>query len=200
MGQYCPDCSLPRARLSPRFHCIWGGMEYAIETRMSEQDIMTLIQKFETVSRAICTKWGMPEEWEEFYIEMCCALVRKNACFDGKPNRYIIKACKNEAINELFKGKSICSKPRKNVKIVSIQYVPDLRCTQVDFVKRVHDKLLVEKILNLLTDREKQIAGLIMDGYSEREIAEYLKISQPRVNYLKHKIRRKTIALLNRGL
>lgn len=161
---------------------------------------MTLIQKFEIVSRTVCRKWGMPEEWEELYIEMCCAYVKKCASFDGKPFCYIMKACKNEAINEYFKGKSICSKPRKGIKIISIEEEPDLLCTEIDFVKNIHDKILVEKILELLTEREKQIAEMIMDGYTEHEIAECLKISQPRVNYLKQRMRKKTKKLLNKGL
>lgn len=167
---------------------------------MSECDIMTLMQKFETVSRAFCRKQGIPGEWQEFYLEMCHAFARKNADLDGKPFCYIIKACKNEAINEYYKGKSICSKPRKNTRVVSIEAVPDLVCAEVDFVKHIHDKILVEKILDRLSEREKEIARLIMDGYSEREIAEHLKISQSRVNYLKHRMQRKTKKFARGGL
>ncbi|MBE0433356.1 sigma-70 family RNA polymerase sigma factor [candidate division WOR-3 bacterium] len=167
---------------------------------MNELDMMALMQKFEAVSRLVCKKFGMPGEWEEFYIEMCCAFVRKSASWDGKPPCYIVKACKNEAINEYFKGKSVCSKPRKNATVISIEEMPDLSCGEVDFVKHVHDKILVEKIIKILTARERQIAEMLMDGYSEHEIAECLKISQSRVNYLKQRMKKKTKKLLSRGL
>lgn len=167
---------------------------------MSEQDTLALIHKFEAVARLYCKQRGMAGEWEEFYIEMCCAFIRKNAALEGRPACYIVKACRNEAINEFHKGTSICSKPRKSTQIVSIEAVPDLLYAEVDFVKNIHDKILVEKILARLTERERQIAQLFMEGYSEREISESLRISQPRVNKLKHRIRRKARALLNRGL
>jgi DNA-binding NarL/FixJ family response regulator len=78
--------------------------------------------------------------------------------------------------------------------------MPDLSCGEVDFIKNVHDKILVEKIIKILTARERQIAEMIMEGYSEHEIAECLKISQSRVNYLKQRMKKKTRRLLSRGL
>ncbi len=64
----------------------------------------------------------------------------------------------------------------------------------------VHNRILVEKIMELLTEREKQVAEGIMQGSSERQIASDLGISRQRVNEIKKKIRQKAIKILDKGL
>lgn len=64
----------------------------------------------------------------------------------------------------------------------------------------VHNRILVEKIMELLTEREKQVAEGIMQGSSERQIAIDLGISRQRVNEIKKKIRQKAIKILDKGL
>lgn len=167
---------------------------------MDKKQLIALMEKFERICRYLTHKWGMPEKCEELYSEMCYALVKKMDNFKNKPLSYIIKVCKNEAINNCFKGKSICSKPRKGLRIVSFEQLSEYISVERKFESDIHNKLLVEKIFRCLTQREKQVAELIMEGYTECEMAANFGISQPRVNCLKKKIRRKAKRILNRGL
>jgi DNA-binding CsgD family transcriptional regulator len=43
-------------------------------------------------------------------------------------------------------------------------------------------------MFEILTDREKQVASLIMQGHTEKEIAEEISLSQQRVNRIKKRI------------
>ena len=164
---------------------------------MSEKETTAVIEKFAVVARILSHRWGMPWEWEEIRSEMCCAFARKNGNLKDKSLAYIIEVCKNEAINNYFKGKSICSKPRKGLKIVSFDELPEYISTERKFEQDVYNKILVERIFGLLTEREIQIAELIMEGYIEQEMAENLGISRQRVNYIKKNIREKAKRILS---
>lgn len=62
--------------------------------------------------------------------------------------------------------------------------------TQLDFVE-VMDKVL--------SAREKQIVRLILEGYTQQEIAEELNISKPRVNVILQRTRKKIKNFYRRG-
>jgi len=166
---------------------------------MCEKEVILLIKKFKVVSHVLARKWGIPDEWQEIHSEMCCAFARKNGNFKNKPFSYIIKVCKNEAINNYFRGKSICSKPRNGIRIISYHELPEHIPDNGKFETRTHTKILVDKLLELLTIREKQIAEMIMEGYTEQEMAQHFAISQQRVNSLKRRIKEKAQRLF-RGL
>jgi len=68
------------------------------------------------------------------------------------------------------------------------------------FEEDVHNRLLVEKILALLTQRQRQVALGIMQGSTEGQIASNLGISRQRVNEIKKRIRQKAIKILDKGL
>lgn len=155
---------------------------------------------FETVARKLTSRWGIPEEWEEIYGEICCAFARKNHNLKNKKTAYIVKVCKNQAINNYFKGKSVCSKPRKGLVIVSYDTLSEHIAKDERFEKNVHRKILIEKIFKLLNEREKQIAEMIMEDRSQQEIAENLGVSRQRINYMIQRIRHKTQKMVNGGL
>jgi len=165
---------------------------------MNNNEVFTIIQKFEIVSRSLANKWGKPESWQDIYSDMCCALVTKNSRLKDKPEAYVIRACKNEAINNYLRGKSVCSKPREDVLILSMDCLSEGIPSPREFVKEIHLKILIEKIFRILTAREKQVASLIQDGYTEKEIAQEIRVSQQRVNRIKKKIRQKVIRLLHK--
>ncbi len=167
---------------------------------MGEKKIVALIAKFEAVARNLTYKWSLPGEWEEIYSEMCCTFAKKNSNLEDKPLTYIVKVCKNEAINNYFKGKSICAKPRRGVKMISFEELSERIAVGKRFEEDVHNRLLVEKILALLTERQKQVAEGIMQGSTEQQIAGNLGISRQRVNDIKKSIRQKAKKVLNRGL
>jgi RNA polymerase sigma factor (sigma-70 family) len=156
-----------------------------------DKDILSIMQKFELVSRSLANRWGKPYMWQDIYSDMCCAFVKKNHKFTDKPISYVIKACKNEAINIYLSGKSVCSKPRNSVEMVSIECLSENLSTNIRFEKQVQLRILIERIFKILTEREKQVASLIMEGHTEKEIAELLSLSQQRINRIKKRIRKK---------
>jgi len=166
---------------------------------MKAEKIFALIQRFEVVSRNLARKWGKPEAWEDIYSDMCCALIQKTHKFAEKSLSYIIKACKNDAINNYRRGKSIDSKPRKGLTIVSIETVSEHLPTNRRFERELRLKMLIERIFVILTERERQVARLIMNGHNEREMAKILQISQQRINRIKRKIVQKARRLLQEG-
>lgn len=52
---------------------------------------------------------------------------------------------------------------------------------------RIDDKLFVEYIYSMVSDRQKQILQLSMEGYKQQEIGKFLNISQSRVSVIKKK-------------
>lgn len=127
---------------------------------------------------------------------MCYAYIRKKEKFIGKPQSYIIAACKNEAINNYWSGKSVCSKPRDNIEIVSIHNLSESIPAQSFFEREIRIKIFVEQLFDILTIREKQVAAMMFDGYTEREIAHNLSVSQQRVNRIKKRIKDKACRIL----
>ena len=166
---------------------------------MNANHTITIIQKFEFISRKLAKKWGMSEAWEDIYSDMYCAFLKKRRQLANKPMNYIIKACTNEAINNYLSGKSVCSRPRTGIKIISIDSVAESIPTGGRFEKHVHTKIFVENLFNVLSTREKQVAQLLMYGYTETEIAKELLVSQQRVNRIKQNIRTKASRIAKRG-
>jgi len=156
------------------------------------------MHKLEITAKSLAKKWGKPGAWEDIYSDMCYAYVRKRGKLIDKSETYVITACKNEAINNYLRGKSICSKPRNNVEIVSIHRLSERIAVKSVFEEEIQTKILIEQIYDTLTIREKQVAMFMFEGYTEREIAGKLLISQQRVNRIKKRIRNKAYRILCR--
>ena len=165
---------------------------------MNDDNKMKVIQKLEFISRQLARKWGKPDAWEEIYSDMYCAFLKKAHKLANKPTNYILKACKNEAINNYLSGKSICSKPRNGIKIISIESISERIPIRKRFEKQIHAKIFAERLFNILSRREKQVAHLLMHGCTETEIAKELLISQQRVNRIKKGIRNKATKVMKR--
>lgn len=136
--------------------------------------------------------------WEDIYSDMCCSLIKKRYKLSNKPLAYIVKACKNDAINIYRAGSSICSKPRKNLKILSIENISHNLSTPARFEEHVHLRMMVERILRSLTPKQKEVASLIMYGNTETEIAKKLNVSQQRINQIKKEIKNKALKVLRK--
>jgi RNA polymerase sigma factor (sigma-70 family) len=128
---------------------------------------------------------------------MCYAFLRRTTKLENKPLTYIVKACKNAAINNRFCGKSICSKPRERIEIVSLDRLCERIPSKKRFERNIHLKILVENLFLVLTKREKQVAMLIMEEYTEHEMGKLLCISQQRINRIKRQIRQKMKKLIH---
>lgn len=165
---------------------------------MNDDYILSILQRLEKISHCLARKWGKPDAWEDIYSDMCCSLINKRYRLSNKPFAYIIKTCINDVINNYLSGSSICSKPRKNLKILSIENISHNISTHSRFEEHVHLRMIVERIFELLTPKQKEVASLIMYGNTENEIAKTLKVSQQRVNQIKKDIKIKALKVLRK--
>lgn len=158
---------------------------------MNEKKTSTLMNIFSAISVPLAYRLGVPERHDELFSEMCYCLALQYDELRHKPFPYIIKICKNKAINRLFKGKSICSKPRKGVKVISLETCNNISSPKHDIARSAYRKKMVNKLLRKLSKREREVAEFLMEDYTEKEIAQKLGVTQQRVNFIKKKIRRK---------
>lgn len=165
---------------------------------MNDDYVLSILQRFEKISHCLARKWGRPDVWEDIYSDMCCSLIQKRRQLTNKPFAYVMKACKNDAINNYLSGSSICSKPRKNLKILSIENISHSISTHTRFEEHVHLRIAVERIFKVLTPRQKEVATLIMYGNTENDIARILKVSQQRINQIKKEIKNKALRVLRK--
>jgi len=111
--------------------------------------------------------------------------------------RYIITYCKNKALKELIRGKSIDSKHRTGIDFVdwleAEERIPDHR---PDPARIAVARCLIKKVEAVLTGRERLVWHLRADGYTEAEIGKRLGVSGPRVCQLVSRIRRKAEEIL----
>ncbi len=158
---------------------------------MNHECLSAILNGFAVVSQRLAHQLKTPSVKDDFYGEMCFAYVRRNGSLTDKSLAYTIKVCKNEALNSFFKGKSICSKPRKGLNLISYESLAETIPTKTNLEKHVFDRVLVDRVLSVLTGRERQVAELVMQGYTLTEIARELSISNARVSRIKRQIRMK---------
>jgi len=158
----------------------------------------TIIQKLELISRNLARRWGKSDVWEDIYSDMYYAFLQKEHRLTDKPLSYIIKVCTNETINNYLSGKSICSKPRHGLTIISVERMSESIPAYERFEEHIHRKIFVEVLLTQLSKREKQVASLIMQGHTEKEISAKMQITQQRVNRIKQNIKKKAYMLKKR--
>jgi|GEM_PF-6975940 len=167
---------------------------------MIKKEIVKVITKFQAVARRLPDKLCMLGQWYWLFDEMCYTFAKKNVYLKDKPMVYITTTGENTAINNYFQGKSICSKSQREIIILSFEKLSEFIALPKRFEEDVHNRLLVEKIMALLTQRQRQVALGIMQGSTEVQIASSLGISRQRVNEIKKRIREKAIKILDKGL
>jgi len=162
-------------------------------------DFGVLLERVRPALRAIARKYllcGFHDE-EDLYQEMCLYLWQEYS--EGLPiginEAYAIKGCEFHILNYLRKGK-------KYFRLVSIDepvsadgealkdIIPDPRST---FLSDLDSRLTIEDIKGKkLTDNEKKVLSLLIEGYTVREIAKQMSISHVMVVKYKKSIIKKS--------
>ncbi len=127
-------------------------------------------------------------QWD-LYQEMSIHLWQvKRECPDESEAWYL-NGCRYCAINYLKRGKSIDSKQRPDIHIENLytslpdgssEIIPIIGNNEYESEIVISD--LVDKIKAKLTETRRKILDYLLDGFTEKEIGEHLKISQQAVS------------------
>lgn len=67
------------------------------------------------------------------------------------------------------------------------ELIDSIAC-KIDVLSQIEDNFFVETTLSLLNDKQKTVvSAIILEGFTEKEIAVLLNISQPAVNKIKYR-------------
>jgi len=128
--------------------------------------------------------------------------------FDDKSVSYILRGCYFRFIDYFRQGRSIDSKARENVTIISLHYVSDEgQAPLVSIYSRVENvtdvliaKDLEEQIRKRLNAILKKTYDLLLEGHTLGEIAKRFNLTHEAVRLRVKKIRRMTKEYLEKNL
>ncbi len=138
---------------------------------------------------------------DDLMQEMRIYLWEKREEFKGKTESYILRACYFQAAHCYNRGKSIDSKPRKNVVILSLEDMKTFNyngraCSALNgysVLEEARDILIAEQIKESirgqLNPKLRRTFDLLMEGYSLHEIAQSLNLTYEAVRLRVKKIR-----------
>ena len=127
-------------------------------------------------------------QWD-LYQEMSIHLWQVERQHPDKSEAWYLTGCRYCAINYLNSGKSIDSKQRPDVKMQdlhtsfpdgSLEVVPVIG--NRDYESEIIVSDLVDKIKAKLTETQRKILDYLLDGFTQKEIGKFLKISQQAVS------------------
>lgn len=162
------------------------------EGTIGEERLNEILTRLRGVSCVIANNLNLSDDdKEDLYGEMVLAFFRFLKKIEHKELSYVIKTCKNCVLKKLYEGTSVDSKPRPGVSFVDWEKIydnlVDLRNPREIAINRV----IIDRIKEILTDREKEVFALWKEGYTQEEIGKILHISQPRVSNIVKEIKAK---------
>jgi len=149
---------------------------------------------------------------DDLLQEMRIYLWEKRKEFKDKTESYILRACYFQAKHCHSRGKSIDSKPRKNVIIMSLEDAKICNCSGrvcsalngYSVLEEARDILVAEEIKESIRGRLnpklRRTFDLLMEGYSLSEIAQNLNLTYEAVRLRVKKIRKLARAYLEENL
>lgn len=156
-------------------------MEYLELVRKLKSKLEYMIKKIKNEGNS----FDIDDFLQEVYLYLWSEW--KNGNLEGKNESYILKRCYYYLKNFLRKNKSI--------KFVSLDEVVENN-NLFDIPNNNNQSLIdLEKVYNILDEREKKVINFLMDGYTIREIGKNLGISHVMVLKIIKKIRSKIINL-----
>jgi len=139
------------------------------------------------------------ENQKDLAQEMRLHIFEKRESLKDKKEAYILRSCYFYAKHYINQGKSIDSKWRKSIRVVSLYYKDENGnkktlplCSDLPSpMDVVATNMTIEKIRSSLPKRQKQIFELLLEGYIPAEIAKTLKVTRAAVSKNMKKIREK---------
>ncbi|MCD6232082.1 sigma-70 family RNA polymerase sigma factor [Candidatus Aerophobetes bacterium] len=138
---------------------------------------------------------------KELLQEAWIYLWEKKERFNDKPISYLLRSCYYKFIDYFKQGKSIDSKPRETVSVISLNYKSCERDIAFEFnissqiyepISILIAKDLKERIKKLLDAKLKETYDLLLKGYTIREIAKKFNLTHEAVRLRVKKIRKIT--------
>ncbi len=198
----------------------FGGQYYTIRGRKMEFSTSILKRLDEKLKGIACKITRNEADQDDLMQEMRIYLWEKSEKFKDKTESYILRACYFQATHCHCRGKSIDSKPRKNVIIVSLgdmetlgsrgqacltsvaQNCPTLNRPSI--VEEARHILITEEIKKLiraqLNSKLKRTFDLLIEGHSLSGIAQDLNLSYEAARMRVKKIRKAARVYLEENL
>jgi len=161
---------------------------------------MELLEKLEPKIRGIASVLtDNREDQKDLIQEMCLHIFERKKSLKDKKEFYILRSCYFRAKHYVNQGKSIDSKWRRGIRVISLYYKDNngeerMRDIPSDFPSPhniVITRLMTEEIRGLLSGRQREIFELLFKGYTSAEIAKTLKVTRAAVSKNLKKIREK---------
>ena len=127
-------------------------------------------------------------QWD-LYQEMSIHLWQVKCQHPDKSETWYLRGCRYCAINYLNCGKSIDSKQRPDVKMEdlytsfpdgSLEVLPIIN--NRDYESEIIVSDLVDNIKAKLTKTQRKVLDYLLEGFTQKEIGKFLKISQQAVS------------------
>lgn len=144
------------------------------------------------------------EDQKDLLQEMCVHVFEERNMLRDKTKAYILRSCYFHARHYISEGKSIDSKWRDGVRVVSLYQendkgeeemlpIPGDFCLPEDVAIT---NIMIEEINSLLSEAQKYIFELLLQGYTSAEISRIKRTSRAAVSKNLKKIRRKVLTYL----
>ena len=162
-------------------------------------DFFKILQNLEGRLRAVAwTVTGNKEDQNDLMQEMRIYLWKNKEKLKDKTEAYLFKACYFQARHYLNQGKSIDSKLRQNLTIISLRYNNDKDNTEIlpipTELPNPRDVLMAQDLENRirqhLSQKLTQTYDLLLKGYSPVEIAERFNLTCEAIRLRIKKIRK----------
>lgn len=144
------------------------------------------------------------EDQKDLLQEMWLHVFKQRDMLKDKTKAYILRSCYFHARHYISKGKSIDSKRRHGTHVVSLYQennkgeegvlsIPGGFPSPKDVAIT---NIMIKEIKSLLSEAQKYILELLLQGYTSAEIARIKKITRAAVSKNLKKIRKKTLVYL----
>lgn len=168
------------------------------EERSFVNKVKKIEPKIQEITHRITNDKGVQKELLQ---EAWIYLWENKEKFNDKPISYLSRSCYYKFIDYFKQGKSIDSKPRETVSVISLNYKSCERDITFEFnipsqiyepISILIAKDLEERIKKLLDAKLKETYDLLLKGYTIREIAKKFNLTHEAVRLRVKKIRKIT--------
>lgn len=148
-----------------------------------DQKILDLIIDFRKLARKMSPHH---EHWDDLVSEMLLYYWKHRQVFTGMTRSFLLKKCWGHARNTLHIGKSIDSKRRDGVFMVSMKDLSEKAIpiqNETTLLDQAMDQEAFIKIASLkLTPLQRKTLQLLLEGYSPSEIACSRKVARSAIS------------------
>ncbi len=173
--------------------------EYAIVLDSENKLELKKVGRFlERESKQMAFQYGL--DWNDLFAAGIDKIIEleKEGIYEEKrgasKTTFYIRVVKNELINKINSEKSL--KERDNRYVAQEVSVGEGHNREFSLSRKLDDRMEIRRVMDGLSGREKEILGLNTEGFSGKEIALKLGITESLVNITLYRIRQKAKNIL----